>query len=275
MRHPSRILFASLALGIAACGPKPHPGPLTGPDGAAPTVLEKTWGMEWRTDPDFQYGKGSGDPLEKEYQAADAPAVDTKYYEEHLRTETAAGTPVPLLDQFVFVDATSNQPVGSPPPDPAAEFVASDGKRVRLADYQGRTVVLVFTRGYPGYVCPMCTTYTAQISASYSKIKDAGGEVLLVFPGEESKVDEFIAACRAIQEEEGPGALPFPVLLDPKLTAVDRFHLRADLSRPATYVLDAVGDVRYAFVGKEPHERPSVERILSEVQAAQAGSRSG
>lgn len=235
-------------------------------------MLEMTWGEDWRTDPDFKYGKGAGDPFEKEYQAADAPVVKTEYYEEHLVTTSPAGEPLPLLEQFVFDDFPANLPVGAPPPDPTAEFVAADGKRVRLADYRGRVVVLVFTRGYPGYVCPMCTTYTAQISASYPRIREAGAEVLLVFPGDEGKVDEFIAACRAIQEQEGPGALPFPVLLDPKLTAVERFNLRADLAKPATYVLDAQGDVRYAFVGKEPHERPSVDRILSEVQAAGAGS---
>jgi peroxiredoxin len=92
-----------------------------------------------------------------------------------------------------------------------------------------------------------------------------------VFPGSPEKVQDFIRAAREVLEQEGPGALPFPVLLDVSLRNVDAFGIRGDLSKPATYVIDRAGTVRYAFVGDQPHERPDVETVLAEVRRAGGG----
>lgn len=223
-----------------------------------------TWGKGWEDDPRFTYARDA-DPFEADYVPPD-DAVDIDYYLDLQKTLDGDGQPVAPIDQFEFADREANAPTGLAPPELEAEFIDAEGKTFRLSDLAGRPFVLVFTRGYPGYVCPLCTTYTAQICAAYEDVRATGAEVLLVFPGDETKVEDFVAACRAILAEEGRTALPYPVLLDPDLTAVRRFDILADLSKPSTYVVDGSGTIRYAYVGSAPHERPSVERILAELR---------
>src|SRR5690606_22550390 len=141
-------------------------------------------------------------------------------------------------------------------------------------DYRGRPLILVFNRGFAGYVCPYCTTYTAQLATRYDEIRAAGAELLLVYPTrevDEARVLEFTDAVNEILTEEGEGALPFPVFLDRGLAATIRFNLTGDITKPSTFVLDRDGVVRYAHVGDEPEDRPSVERVMQELQAI-AGS---
>jgi peroxiredoxin len=68
-----------------------------------------------------------------------------------------------------------------------------------------------------------------------------------------------------------PEVIPFPVLLDVELRAVDRLGLRHDLSRPATYILDKAGDVRFSYVGKDLSDRPSVKALLKELDLLEQG----
>jgi len=242
-------LAALLAAGCAA------PGPGGGP--AAGSVLDLTWGWGWDA-------TSSTGPYSDMSPAVREARLD--YYRDHVRTEDAGGAPLAPVDQVAFLpDAKSNAPTGKPL-EPAS-FVDTAGRPVRLEDYRGRqALVLVFTRGFPGYLCPMCTSYTAQIAHRYPEIRAAGAEVLLVFPGSPERVEEFVQAARAILEEQGPGALPFPVLLDTDLKRVDAFGIRGDLARPSTFVVDRAGGVRFAFVGDQPHERPDLDTILSELK---------
>ena len=199
---------------------------------------------------------------------------DREYYERHVRTVDAEGRAVKPVDQVEFSSNQPNVPEGSvtlagtrkkeSSQDEGAVFIDANGKQVRLSDYRGKPLVLVFTRGFPGYICPMCTTYTAQITVAHRQFEEAGCQVLLVFPGQARQVDDFIDACREIAESDEE--LPFPVLLDPDLKAVQAFNIRADLSLPATYIFDREGIMRWGFVGEKPHERPSVEVLLREVK---------
>jgi len=223
-------------------------------------VLDLTWGAGWDAPGSTVYGEDDGPAKEEK------PTGWADYYRARVKTEGPGGAPVKPVDQIAFLpDAKANKPVGGAA-DPAS-FVDTRGARVSLSDYKGKkTLVLVFTRGYPGYLCPMCTSYTAQIAYRYPEIAAAGAEVLLVFPGSPEKVQEFIKAARDILEQEGPGALPFPILLDVSLKNVEAFGIKGDLSKPATYVIDRAGTVQYAFVGDQPHERPDVATILAEVK---------
>jgi peroxiredoxin len=54
-------------------------------------------------------------------------------------------------------------------------------------------------------------------------------------------------------------------VLDVELKAVDQLGIRKDLSKPATYVIDKEGKLRYAYVGKTLADRPSVKAILAEL----------
>jgi peroxiredoxin len=248
------LTAAALAAGCAGAG---------GGQARTRSVFDLTWGWGWDLTGSATGPYSEWTPVEREKRM--------DYYRAHVRTEDAAGNPLPPAQQVEFVrDAKANAPTGQTAA-PAA-FVDIEGRPVRIEDWRGRkSLVLVFTRGYPGYICPLCTSYTAQIAYRYPEIAAAGAEVLLVFPGSPDKVEDFVRAAKEIAEQEGPGSLPFPVLLDTELKGVDAFGIRGDLARPSTYVIDRKGTVRYAFVGSEPHERPDVDTILAEIRRAGAG----
>lgn len=168
-------------------------------------------------------------------------------------------------------DLPSNQDTGKPlDGGEEAKFVDPQGKERLLSSWRGKPLVLVFTRGFAGYVCPWCTSYTAQIAQRYADIKAQGAEVLLVYPAQSDDDETKGRFVKAVEDElaaEGAGAIPFPVFLDPGLAAVKRFNLTGELSKPSTFVLDKNGVVTYGYVGSSPDERPSVERIVKELVA--------
>lgn len=195
-------------------------------------------------------------------------------------TETKADAETPpakksKLTRFTFTGGDANSETGVKlPGEEEATLVGQDGKLVRVSDFKGKPLVVVFMRGFAGFICPFCTTYTAQIATRYDELKGLGAEVLLVYPTKEAetgKVEEFVGACNEILEEEGKEALPFPVFLDPGLKVVKRYRLEGDLSKPSTFVLDAEGTVRYAYVGEAKDDRPPVDRIVKEVSALKSG----
>ena len=59
--------------------------------------------------------------------------------------------------------------------------------------------------------------------------------------------------------------IPFPIVLDVELKAVDQLGLRQDLSKPATYILDKQGRTRFAYVGDSVADRPSVKALLDQL----------
>lgn len=171
-------------------------------------------------------------------------------------------------------DLTSNRDTGDElAGGEEARFVAPDGTEHKLSEFRGKPLVVVFTRGFAGYVCPFCTSYTAQIAERYDEIKALGAEVFLVYPAtaddKETKV-RFEKAVNELLAEDGEEGLPFPVFLDPGLQAVSKFNLNGDLSKPSTFVLDRKGVVTYAYVGTAPDERPSVDKIMKELRALEA-----
>ena len=49
--------------------------------------------------------------------------------------------------------------------------------------------------------------------------------------------------------------------------AVELLGIRKDLSKPATYILDGEGRVRFAYVGNSLADRPSVKALLETAAA--------
>ena len=148
-------------------------------------------------------------------------------------------------------------------------FTDLDQKESTLAQIaQGRPVVLVITRGNTTPICPYCSTQTAEYFRDYSKFKERDCEVVIVYPVEDRadgpKLPAFLKDARTkLQDPKQP--VPFPVLLDVQLKAVDRLGIRKALSKPATYIVDREGTVRYAYVGANIADRPSTIAVLKEV----------
>ncbi len=152
-------------------------------------------------------------------------------------------------------------------------FVRSDrDKQFRLKDYIGKkNLVLVFTRGYSGgAICPFCATQTAQLAAQKEEFKKRGAVVLIIYPGSEQHLPDFVAAVtREDREKADVLSVGWPVLLDTDLAAVNLLEIAADLAQPSTFILDKQGNVVFAYVGQNRTDRPSTQALLKQLDALQ------
>ncbi len=160
-------------------------------------------------------------------------------------------------------DAQANTQVEDGPIE--LNFVDTAGNDLSLSDYRGKkNVVLVFTRGFYGQICPYCTTQTSRLIANYDEIASRDAEVVVVFPGDGNKVDAFIKASIPDDTEDD---VPFPIVLDESLAAVDEMSIREELAKPSTYILDKQGEIRFAYVGSTLVDRPSIKAVLAQLDA--------
>jgi peroxiredoxin len=163
------------------------------------------------------------------------------------------------------------------------QFVDTAGKPVDLGQYRGRShVVLVVTRGnttrsipsgYDGNICVYCATQTSRLIANYKAIDERGAEVVVVFPIKQAADSGSLQKFEQSVQRDKVGEAPFPLVLDVELRAVDRLGIRADLAKPATYILDKDGQLRFAYVGATVADRPSVQSILEQLDAINAEPR--
>lgn len=142
----------------------------------------------------------------------------------------------------------------------------------------GRNLVIVITRGYlsgsaggdstprmpnqPG-ICIYCATQTSELAANMAAFAQHNAAVLAVVPvrsrEEAAGLNEFYAAA---QEKGATDPLPFPVVLDVELKAVDKLGIRSQLAHPSAYIIDKDGKVRLAYVGRSAADRPSAAALL-------------
>jgi peroxiredoxin len=143
------------------------------------------------------------------------------------------------------------------------EFVDAEGNSVKLQQYkEEKNVLLVFTRGFSGQLCPYCTTQTSRLIANYDKFTALDTEVLLVYPGSKAQLPMFMQASI---ETSGKNSFPFPVLLDEDLAAVNQLGISAQLAFPSTFIVDKQGQVRLSYVGSDPTDRPSIKALLAQL----------
>ncbi len=145
-------------------------------------------------------------------------------------------------------------------------FVDTDNEHVALEDYVGeKNVVLVFTEGFSGMLCPFCTAQTSRLIANYEKFRELDTEVLVVYPGARDHLEEFLTAARSTSSRQ-VDRVPFPIVLDEDLAATRFFKIESKLAHPSTYVIDKRGNVRFAYVGDDRSaDRPSVGALLAEL----------
>lgn len=150
-------------------------------------------------------------------------------------------------------------------------FVDRIGREQKVEAFaKGRPIVLVITRGNTTPVCPFCSTQTANYIRRYDEFEKRNVEVLLAYPvafeRDRGRLVPFLADVRT-RLDAAAHNVPFPILFDVELKAVDQLGIRKDLAKPATYVVDVEGRVRYAHVGRDITDRPSVTSILRELDA--------
>jgi peroxiredoxin len=151
------------------------------------------------------------------------------------------------------------------------EFRDTDGNRVDLTGYRDqRNVVLIIMRGFPE-VCPFCKAQTTILVNSYGEFDRRNAQLLVVYPGPTENVERYIEYS---QSQSRSGDIPFPILLDEDLAVVRQLDIERDLARPATYIIDKQGSLRFAYVGETQSDRPSVNAVLNELDklAGEAGA---
>lgn len=142
-------------------------------------------------------------------------------------------------------------------------FTGKDGSTVKMSDYVGKkNVILVFTEGFNGMICPFCKTQTSRLVSNYDKFKERDCEVIVVYPGPTDHLDEFVEAALKTEKDQ-VDKVPFPIVLDENFAATNYFDIHSMHAHPSTYLIDKKGSVQFAYVGNDmTADRPSVKAML-------------
>lgn len=131
-----------------------------------------------------------------------------------------------------------------------------DGKKVSLADFTGKKVVLYF---YPQDNTPTCTVQACNLRDNFSDLQKEGIVVIGVSPDEEAKHKKF----------ETKFELPFTLLADPELSIIEKYGVWGEKSMygknymgllRTTFLIDENGIIKKIF--SKPKSKEHSEEIL-------------
>jgi len=143
--------------------------------------------------------------------------------------------------------------------DKAPAFAGKDqnGKKVSLADYKGKQLVLYF---YSEADSPTCTIESCNLRDNYSLLRKNGFEVLGVSPDDEKKQKKFELKYK----------LPFPLIADTSHDVLEKYgvwdhkklfgHEYMGVLR-TTFVIDEKGFIRKVFT--KPKNKAHSEEIIA------------
>ena len=153
---------------------------------------------------------------------------------------------------------------GDAAPTFTATYRGSDHEPFDLDDHLGEeSVVLAF---FPGAFTPPCTNEMVALQEHSGRFEDAGATVFGV------SADSAFAQ-EAFAEEHG---LAFDLVSDMDCEAIGAYDLELDLpelglyevANRAVYVLDADGEIAYAWEADDPTNEPDYDELLEAVGAA-------
>ena len=131
-----------------------------------------------------------------------------------------------------------------------------DGKKVSLADFTGKKVVLYF---YPQDNTPTCTVQACNLRDNFGALQKEGIVVIGVSPDEEVKHKKF----------ETKFELPFTLLADPELDIIEKYGVWGEKSMygknymgllRTTFLIDENGIIKKIF--SKPKSKEHSEEIL-------------
>jgi peroxiredoxin len=142
-------------------------------------------------------------------------------------------------------------------------FLDSTGATLDVKDYRGKkNVVIVILRGFDPEqgVCIACSTQTLALSQTLDEFEKRDAEVLLVYPGKAENVVRFVDSTRDLQGSSAP--IPLRILLDVDLSVVKEWRIEGRLAKPTSIIVDKKGVARFAHVGRNKTDRPTVPQLL-------------
>ncbi|MEP6749963.1 MAG: thioredoxin-dependent thiol peroxidase [Bacteroidota bacterium] len=139
---------------------------------------------------------------------------------------------------------------------PLFKAVDQNEKKISLADFKGKKVVLYF---YPEDDTPTCTIQACNLRDNYSLLKKEGFEVLGVSPDEPKKHKKF----------ETKYSLPFTLIADPSHTIIDKYGVWGQKKlygreymglHRTTFLIDEKGTIKKIFT--HPKNKQHAEEIV-------------
>lgn len=135
-------------------------------------------------------------------------------------------------------------------PAPAFALTTTDGRRVSLDSFKGKTLVLNVWATW----CPPCRQETADLISSYKTLHKTGVEFLGVDSTEQAPIVRAFVASKSV---------PYPQAIDRDKTFQSAYDIRYF---PTTYVIDGSGVIRARYI-----DVMSVAQLAAFVKSAQAG----
>ena len=143
--------------------------------------------------------------------------------------------------------------------DKAPAFTGTDqnGKKISLADYKGKKLVLYF---YPEADSPTCTIESCNLRDNFSLLKKNGFEVVGVSPDDEKKQKKF----------EMKYKLPFPLIADASHDVLKKYGVwdqKKLFGREymgvlrTTFVIDEKGVINKVF--PKPKSKAHAQEIIA------------
>jgi len=157
--------------------------------------------------------------------------------------------PIPAEDALVLGKTTPNFAL----PD------ITNGRLVKLSDYQGQPVLLAFTRIFTeNQYCPFCYPHIIELNEKYEQFTSRGIEVLMI-----SSTDE--RQSQIVVKDLG---IKLPLLSDPSCQVFRNYKVGQALGAPlpAQFVLDKHGKLQYRHLFSFFSHNASIETLLSQFE---------
>ena len=150
--------------------------------------------------------------------------------------------------------------VGEKAPDFALPDAVT-GETVKLSALLGRPLLLYFGRGT---WCPTCRTWMGEIDKNMPELEKRSARAVTIMAQDPARMRDYLTAHPR----------PFPVLADADRNVVKEYgvYVRANLesiniARPANFVLDAAGIIRFIHIASVQIEFASFPEILAVLDA--------
>ncbi|NTV46349.1 MAG: redoxin domain-containing protein [Chlorobiales bacterium] len=158
-----------------------------------------------------------------------------------------------FIENFFPRAAQHNVKVGDWAPD--FELPDSTGKPIRLSDFRGKKVLLVFTRNFTDKIfCPLCYPHLNSLKKDAKAFHELDTEILLVNT-------TSVEMSRKIAEEQG---YDFPVLSDENWIVFELFGLGAAIGAPlpGQFIIDREGIIRFVYMCDALPSHPTNEAMM-------------
>jgi peroxiredoxin len=141
-----------------------------------------------------------------------------------------------------------------------------EGDEVNLAKLtEGRSVVLLVLRGWPGYQCPICSRQVGEFLQKDKEFAAAGAEVVMIYPGPVDLLEKHA------KEFQGQRLFPehFHYVTDPDYVFTNKWGLRWETERetayPSTFIIGRDRTIKFSMTSTTHGDRASTATVLKEL----------